>query len=81
MPPRHQPDEQGSPTGDDHQRERPVAVPAPDESPSIVGAMRGSVLAYHDPFRPAADPLRLVRRRMIVLDTNGSWSYQKYLTT
>ena len=41
-------------------RERPVAVlspvPAPDESPSIVGAMRGSVLADHDPFRPAADP-------------------------
>ncbi len=41
-------------------RGRPVAVLSPvqppDESPSIVGAMRGSVLAYHDPFRPAADP-------------------------
>ena len=41
-------------------RGRPVAVlspaQAPDESPSIIGAMRGSVLAYHDPFRSAADP-------------------------
>ena len=41
-------------------RGRPVAVlspvQAPGESPSIIGAMRGSVLAYHDPFRPAADP-------------------------
>ena len=36
-------------------RGRPVAVQAPGESPSIIGAMRGSVLAYHDPFRPAAD--------------------------
>ena len=39
---------------------RPVAVLSPvqppDEHPSIIGAMRGSVLAYHDPFRPAADP-------------------------
>ena len=41
-------------------RGRPVAVLSPvqpsDEHPSIIGAMRGSVLAYHDPFRPAADP-------------------------
>ncbi|MDE0034370.1 MAG: type II toxin-antitoxin system Phd/YefM family antitoxin [Deltaproteobacteria bacterium] len=41
-------------------RGRPVAVlhpiEPPDERPSIIGAMRGSVLAYHDPFRPAADP-------------------------
>lgn len=41
-------------------RGRPVAVlhpvAPPDERPSIIGAMRGSVLAYHDPFRPAADP-------------------------
>ena len=41
-------------------RGQPVAVlspvQSPDENPSIVGAMRGSVLAYHDPFRPAADP-------------------------
>ena len=41
-------------------RGRPVAVlhpvEPPDENPSIIGAMRGSVLAYHDPFRPAADP-------------------------
>lgn len=41
-------------------RGRPVAVlhpvELPHESPSIIGAMRGSVLAYHDPFRPAADP-------------------------
>lgn len=41
-------------------RGSPVAVLSPvqppDESPSIIGAMRGSVLAYHDPFRPAADP-------------------------
>ncbi len=40
-------------------RGRPVAVLSPvqalGESPSIIGAMRGSVLAYHDPFRPAAD--------------------------
>ena len=41
-------------------RGRPVAVlhpvEPPDENPSIIGAMRGSVLAYHDPFRPAVDP-------------------------
>ena len=41
-------------------RGRPVAVlhpiEPPNERPSIIGAMRGSVLAYHDPFRPAADP-------------------------
>jgi len=41
-------------------RGKPVAVlhpvEPPDKSPSIIGAMRGSVLAYHDPFRPAVDP-------------------------
>lgn len=41
-------------------RGKPVAVlhpvEPPDDNPSIIGAMRGSVLAYHDPFRPAADP-------------------------
>ncbi len=30
-------------------------MPAPSETPSIIGAMKGSVLAYDDPFRPAAD--------------------------
>ncbi len=35
-----------------------VLIPAPqtDERPSILGALRGSVLAYDDPFLPAADP-------------------------
>ena len=40
-------------------RGRPVAIlsPLPEQKPSsIVGAMRGSVLAYEDPFEPAADP-------------------------
>lgn len=41
-------------------RGKPVAVlhpvESPDENRSIIGAMRGSVLAYHEPFRPAADP-------------------------
>ena len=40
-------------------RGRPVAVLSPAQTPegcpSIIGAMRGSVLAYHDPFRPATD--------------------------
>ena len=40
-------------------RGRPVAVLSPvqipEGYPSIIGAMRGSVLAYHDPFRPAID--------------------------
>ena len=66
-------------------RERPVAVlspvPAPDESPSIVGAMRGSGACLPRSIPASGRSLRLVRRRMIVLDTNGSWSYQKYLTT
>ena len=39
---------------------RPLAVLSPlppaRGAASIVGAMRGSVLAYDDPFRPAADP-------------------------
>ena len=40
---------------------RPVAVlapppPAADARPPIVGAMRGTVLKYDDPFLPAADP-------------------------
>ena len=41
-------------------RGRPVAVlslpPAPGHRRSIVGAMRGSVLGYDDPFLPATDP-------------------------
>ena len=41
-------------------RGRPVAVlspvPAPGKRASIIGAMRGSVLAYDDPFAPAAAP-------------------------
>ena len=41
-------------------RGRPVAVLSPVRSEhtgrSIVGAMKGSVLAYDDPFGPAADP-------------------------
>ena len=41
-------------------RGRPVAVlsPLPEQtrSASIVGAMAGTVLAYDDPFAPAADP-------------------------
>ena len=41
-------------------RGRPVAVlsPLPEQtrSASIVGAMTGTVLAYDDPFAPAADP-------------------------
>lgn len=39
---------------------QPVAVvsPVPDEAdgPLVVGAMRGSVLRYDDPFGPAAAP-------------------------
>lgn len=41
-------------------RGRPVAIvsPLPEQSrsASIVGAMAGTVLAYDDPFAPAADP-------------------------
>ncbi len=41
-------------------RGRPVAIlsPLPEQarSSSIIGAMRGTVLAYDDPFTPAADP-------------------------
>ena len=41
-------------------RGKPVAVlsPVPPEHAgrSIIGAMKGSVLAYDDPFGPAADP-------------------------
>ena len=41
-------------------RGRAVAVlsPAPRlaEKPSVLGTLRGSVLAYDDPFLPAADP-------------------------
>ena len=40
-------------------RGRPVAVLSPvrpeQAEQSIVGAMQGSVLAYDDPFQPAAD--------------------------
>ena len=40
-------------------RGRPVAVLSPvrpeQAERSIVGAMKGSVLAYDDPFQPAAD--------------------------
>ena len=41
-------------------RGRPVAVlscPSPEELPGpLFGAMRGTVLAYDDPFAPAASP-------------------------
>ena len=41
-------------------RGRPVAILSPlpqaHETPSIVGAMPGSVLAYSEPFEPIADP-------------------------
>ncbi len=40
-------------------RGRPVATLSPVESGapgSIIGAMRGSVLRYDDPFAPALDP-------------------------
>jgi len=41
-------------------RGHPVAVLSPvrpeQAEQSIVGAMKGSVLAYDDPFQPAADP-------------------------
>ena len=41
-------------------RGKPVAVLSPVRAEqadrSIVGAMKGSVLAYDDPFQPAADP-------------------------
>ena len=41
-------------------RGRPVAVLAPvrrdGEDRSIIGSMKGSVLAYDDPFLPAIDP-------------------------
>lgn len=40
---------------------RPVALLSPvhppdDGTPRIIGALRGSVLGYDDPFAPAADP-------------------------
>ena len=42
-------------------RGRPVAVLSPvrpeQAERSIVGAMKGSVLAYDDPFQPAAQPV------------------------
>ena len=41
-------------------RGKPVAVLSPvrpeREDRSIIGVMKGSVQAYDDPFRPAADP-------------------------
>ncbi len=41
-------------------RGKPVAVLSPvrpeRETLSIIGAMKGSVLAYEDPFGPAIDP-------------------------
>lgn len=41
-------------------RGRPVAIlsPMPEQArfESIIGAMAGTVLAYDDPFGPAADP-------------------------
>ena len=41
-------------------RGRPVAVLSPvrpeGEDRSIIGSMKGSVLAYDDPFLPALDP-------------------------
>ena len=39
---------------------QPVAILAPlpmkNESPSIVGSMRGSVLAFYEPFQPVTNP-------------------------
>ncbi len=38
---------------------RPVAVLAPvagDQPKSIIGALRGTVLHYEEPFRPAVEP-------------------------
>jgi len=39
---------------------RPLAVLSPvapaEKTGSIIGAMRGSVLSYDDPFTPATDP-------------------------
>ncbi len=42
-------------------RGEPVAVLSPlpppaDEAPLIIGAMKGSVLRYDEPFEPACDP-------------------------
>lgn len=41
-------------------RGHPVAVlspvPADDQRPSIIGAMKGSVLRYDEPFAPAVEP-------------------------
>ena len=40
-------------------RGRPVAMLSPlplAEGDSLVGALRGSVLGYDEPFRPAAEP-------------------------
>ena len=48
-------------------RGRAVAVltPAPrsEEKPPLLGALRGSVLVYDDPFLPAADPSDWVAAR------------------
>lgn len=42
------------------ERGRPLAVLSPvapaEKTGSIIGAMRGSVLSYDDPFTPATDP-------------------------
>ena len=39
---------------------QPVAMltpyPQTNETPSIIGAMRGSVIFYNEPFEPAAEP-------------------------
>jgi prevent-host-death family protein len=37
---------------------RPVAVisPAPAQRPTLIGALKGSVLRFDDPTAPAADP-------------------------
>ena len=41
-------------------RGQPVAMltpyPKTNETPSIIGAMRGSVIFYNEPFEPAAEP-------------------------
>ena len=41
-------------------RGQPVAMltpyPKTNETPSIIGAMRGSVIVYNEPFEPAVEP-------------------------
>jgi hypothetical protein len=59
MPAHHRSDEHGPCAGDDHQAGKAggdVEAVDTDQPVTIIGAMRGSVLRYDDPFAPAADP-------------------------